>query len=52
MPDPETILEAVLKALDLLDDTEVPEPMPIETEEDRKLAMGFLFERWRNSLFE
>ena len=52
MPDPETVLGALSEVLDLLDDTEVPEPMPIETEEDRKLAMGFLFWRWKNSLFE
>ena len=45
----ESVLEAVL---DFLDDTEVPEPMPIKTEEDRKLAMGFLFWRWKNNLFE
>ena len=44
--------EALKEALDLIDDTEVPEPMLIETEEDRRLAMGLLFERWRNSLFE
>ena len=48
----EDLAIAFKEALDLLDDTEVPEPMPIETEEDRKLAMGFLFWRWKNSLFE
>ena len=34
MPDPGTVLEALSEVLDLLDDTEVPEPMPIKTEED------------------
>ena len=40
------------EALNLLDDYETSTPMPIETEEDRKLAMGFLLWRWKNSLFE
>ena len=47
-----TIEEAFEEALNLLDDTEVPEPMPIETEEDRKLAVGLLLWRLKNSLFE
>lgn len=50
--DTEDLITAFQEVLDLLDDTEVPEPMPIETEEDRKLAMGFLLWRWKNSLFE
>lgn len=40
-------LEAVMEALLLLDDTEVPEPIQIESEEDR---LKYLFWKWKTSL--
>ena len=51
MPDNETLLEAIIEANKLLDDTEVPEPIPIESEEDRRLLLHYILWKWQNSLF-
>ena len=43
--------EAILDVLKLLDDTEVPEPIPIETEEDRKWLEKYIWWRWVQAPF-
>ena len=43
-------LEAIMEALLLLDDTEVPEPIQIESEEDLLKYQKYLLWKWKTSL--